>query len=195
MGNDHWLKKTSFVKKDEYYTPRILVELIVPYVKPNSTVWCPFDTKNSEFVTCFTEHGFNVIHSHIWEGKSFFSYEPEEYDYIISNPPFSQKLEVFNRLYELGKPFAMICGLTILNYQVIGEFFLDKHLQLLIPDKKVSFDGNAASFNNSYFCNNMLPRDIIFTHVEHNNTGSSFVPSKMYEDVPELGVRRTKRIL
>ena len=31
------------------------------------------------------------------------------------------------RLYKLNKPFAMICGLPILNYQEVGEFFLDKN--------------------------------------------------------------------
>lgn len=87
---------------------------------------------------------------------------------------------MFKRLYELGKPFAMICGLPILNYQEVGEFFLDKELQLLIVDKKVSFDGNTASFNNSYFCYNILPRDIIFYHLENNNTGENFIGSKMY---------------
>ena len=63
----------------------------------------------------------------------------------------------------------MILGLPILNYQEVGEFFLNKDLQLLIVDKKVSFDGNTASFNNSYFCYKFLPRDIIFEHLENNN--------------------------
>lgn len=76
----------------------------------------------------------------------------------------------------------MVCGLPILNYQEIGEFFLDKSLQLLIVDKKVSFDGNTASFNNSYFCYNFLPNDLMFVHLEHNNSGKKFVASHMYKD-------------
>lgn len=178
----NWLNTDSFNVKDEYYTPRILVEPILKYIKPNSTIWCPFDTENSEFVIMLKEAGHKVIYSHIWYGQDFFTYNPdEEYDYIISNPPFSLKLEVFRRLYALNKPFAMICGLPILNYQEIGEFFLDKDLQLLIVDKKVSFDGNTASFNNSYFCYKMLPKDLIFTHLEHNNSGDYFIPSRMQE--------------
>ena len=175
-----WLKQTSFNEKDEYYTPPILVKPIIEFLKPNSTIWCPFDTKDSEFVILLKEKGFKVIYSHIWLGQDFFEYEPDEpYDYIISNPPFTKKLDVFKRLYELNKPFAMICGLPILNYQEIGEFFLDKDLQLLIVDKKVSFDGNTASFNNSYFCHNVLPKDIIFYHLEHNNSKNNFTRSRM----------------
>ena len=190
-----WLNVNSFNEKDEYYTPRILVEPILKYIRPNSTIWCPFDTENSEFVIALKEAGHKVIYSHIWYGQDFFTYTPEEdYDYIISNPPFSLKLEVFRRLYELNKPFAMICGLPILNYQEIGEFFLGKDLQLLIVDKKVSFDGNTASFNNSYFCYNMLPKDIIFVHLEHNNSGEYFIPSRMQEIPSEKQVDKIVKL-
>lgn len=180
----NWLSKSSFNEKDEYYTPRILVEPILKYVKPNSTIWCPFDTENSEFVIALREKGHKVIFSHLWLGQDFFYYDPQEdYDYIISNPPFTRKLDVFERLYKLNKPFAMICGLPILNYQEVGEFFIDKELQLLIVDKKVSFDGNTASFNNSYFCYKMLPKDIIFEHLAHNNSNENYVASKMYNEI------------
>ena len=176
----NWLKVNSFNKKDEYYTPPILVKPIIKYLKSNSTVWCPFDTKESEFVIQLEKAGHKVIYSHIWLEQDFFLYETKEhYDYIISNPPFTRKLEVLRRLYELDKPFAIILGLPILNYQEIGEFFLNKDLQLLIVDKKVSFDGNTASFNNSYFCKDILPKDIIFEHLENNNSNKHFIGSKM----------------
>ncbi len=180
----NWLSKPRFNIKDEYYTPSILVKPIIKYLRPNATIWCPFDTENSEFVILLKEAGHKVIYSHIWYGQDFFEFEPEEdYDYIISNPPFTRKLDVLKRLYEIGKPFAMVMGLPILNYQEIGEFFLDKELQLLIVDKKVSFDGNTASFNNSYFCYKMLPKDIIFEHLENNNSGKNYVASRMHNDL------------
>jgi hypothetical protein len=176
----NWLSTNKFNEKDEYYTPAILVRPILKYLKANSTIWCPFDTENSEFVILLKEAGHKVIYSHIWYGQDFFGYEPnEDYDYIISNPPFSCKLQVLDRLYKLNKPFAMVMGLPILNYQEVGEFFLDKDLQLLIVDKKVSFDGNTASFNNSYFCRNVLPKDIMFEHLENNNSKQCFIASRM----------------
>lgn len=183
-SNSSWLNKNSFEKRDEYYTPAILVEPILKYLKPKSTIWCPFDTEHSEFVLLLKEAGHKVIYSHIIYGQDFFEYEPtEKYDYIISNPPFTQKLRVFQRLYELGKPFAMISPLTMLNYQEVGTFFLTHPLQLLIVDKKVSFDGHTASFNNSYFCSDLLPSDLIFTHLPHNNSGKFFTPSRMNTDI------------
>jgi hypothetical protein len=175
----NWLNAKSFQNKDEYYTPKILVYPILKYIEKNKIVWCPFDTEESEFVIALKEKGNNVISSHIWDGKDFFKYNPDKYDIIVSNPPFSKKLDVLKRLYEIDKPFAMLLGLPILNYQEIGGFFVNKRLQLLIVDKKVSFDGNTASFNNSYFCNKLLPQDIIFEHLDHNNSKKHFVASRM----------------
>jgi hypothetical protein len=189
MAEDYF-KRGNWNRKDEYYTPPILVEPILEYVPKNSTVWCPFDTQESEFVRLLEDKGCKVIQSHIWEGKDFFDYEPTEpYDFIISNPPFTRKYDILDRLFELDKPFAMILGLPILNYQVIGKFFCEKQqdgkdLQLLIVDKKVSFDGNTASFNNSYFCYNMLPKQLIFKSIENNNSKQYFIPSKMFKPPP-----------
>ena len=182
----NWLNTNSFKEQDEYYTPKILVEAILPYLEKGKTIWCPFDTENSECVVTLKENGFKVIYSHIIYGQDFFVFEPnEEYHYIISNPPFSRKLEVLERLYNLNKPFAMVLPLTMLNYQEVGAFFLDKELQLLIVDKKVSFNGNTASFNNSYYCYKLLPKDLMFTHLEHNNSNSNYVASRMNKDLKE----------
>lgn len=179
-----WLRKGHFNEKDEYYTPQLLVQAIIPYIRKDAVVWCPFDSEHSEFVIALRENGNKVLYSHIWYGQDFFEYMPQEpFDYIISNPPFTRKLEVLQRLYEISKPFAMVMGLPILNYQEVGSFFLDKELQLLIVDKKVSFDGNTASFNNSYFCYDLLPKDIIFVHLEHNNSREHFIPSRMNNDI------------
>ena len=170
-----------YKKRDEFYTPKLLVRPIIQYIKKDWIVWCPFDTKDSEYVIELCNAGIKVIYSHIDEGKDFFAYEPKEYDCIISNIPFSKKIQILTRLYALGKPFAILLNLPILNYQNIGEFFLDKDLQLLIFDKKVSFNGNTASFNTSYFCNNMLPKDLMFHHLEHNNSNKHYEPAKMYK--------------
>jgi hypothetical protein len=171
-----------YKKNDELYSPKILVDVIKEFIPNNSIIWCPFDNEYSEFVIQLTNWGHKVIYGHIEEGKDFFEYEPYNYDYIISNPPFSRKLDVLDRLYKLDKPFALLLGLPILNYQEIGAFFLDKDLQLLIVDKKVSFDGNTSSFNTSYFCNKFLPKDLMFRHLENNNSNKHYIPSSMYKN-------------
>lgn len=169
------LNKSMRNKNDERYTPPILVEPILKYIPKNATVWCPFDKENSQFVKKLSvDH--KVIFSHIDYGQDFFNYKPKEkYDYIVSNPPFSRKLDILKKLYAEKERFALLLNLECLNYQEIGNFFVGKHLELLIVDKKVSFDGNTASFNTNYFCNGVLPSQLIFEHLPHNNTGKNFV--------------------
>lgn len=168
--------------RDEYYTPPVLVNAILPYISVDKVVWCPFDTEDSEFVIRLRERGNKVIASHIWNGQDFFDYTPDYFDIVVSNPPFTRKLDVLKRLYQLDKPFALVLGLPILNYQEIGEFFVGKDIQLLIVDKKVSFDGNNSSFNSSYFCRGILPKDLMFVHIDHCNTRQNYVASRMSKE-------------
>ena len=79
-------------RSDEKYTPRYAVLPIIKYLSQKARVWCPFDTEHSEFVLALKEHKFKVVHSHICTGQDFFEYEPERWDVIVSNPPFSNKL-------------------------------------------------------------------------------------------------------
>ena len=177
------INKSMKSKNDERYTPPILVYPILKYIEPRSTIWCPFDTEKSEFFKILNDEGHNVIATHIWNEQDFFNYTPsEDFDYVISNPPFSRKMEVFDRLYKINRPFAMLMNIECLNYQIVGNFFTQHPLQLLIFDKKVSFDGKTSSYNTSYFCNKMLPKDLLFCHLPHNNTGTNFVGSKMMEE-------------
>jgi|694.fasta_scaffold17189_5 hypothetical protein len=173
-----WLETN---KKDEMYTPAILVEPITQYIQ-HKTVWCPFDTANSEFVLALQKNN-TVIHTHIKDGYDFFKYEPEHYDVIVSNPPFSKKLDVLNRLQQLGKPYAMLFPTTMLNYQCIANFFVGNAPEMLIPDKKVSFNGKTSSFSCSYYCKNVLPFSLRMQPLAHNNTNRKYVPSRMHEDM------------
>ena len=81
----------KFNKNDEYLTPPYAVYPIIKRLKANTTVWCPFDMENSQFVKVLSEHGFLFIYSHIKMGQDFFLMEVPECDYIISNPPYSQR--------------------------------------------------------------------------------------------------------
>jgi len=178
-------------RNDELFTPQILVNALYEPMQKfvqrfrdehnrSPTVWCPFDLDSSEFVIFFRDiMGLECIATHIDTGQDFFSYTPDVFDIIISNPPFSRKLDVFKRLNVLGKPWAMLSNIMCLNYQIVGNYFADNPVQLLIVDKRVSFDGNPSSFNSSYFCKDFLERDLMFTHLAHCNSGKDFIPSRM----------------
>ena len=131
---------------------------------------------NSEYVKVFEKEGFKVIHSHIDEGKNFFFYEPEEYyDVIISNPPFSQKDNVLQRLYELDKPYAMLLPIPSLQGQARFPWLKDG-LQYLGFDKRINYYTNqdltqvqkGVSFGSCYLCKKFLPKDLILEEINES---------------------------
>lgn len=63
----------QFQKNDEYFTPSYAVYPIMKCLKAGTTVWCPFDTKESEFVKVLSEHGFTVIYGHIRTGQDYYT--------------------------------------------------------------------------------------------------------------------------
>ena len=68
MKSSNYLKKLYGNPTDEKYTPGYGVLPIIKYIPEGKIVWCPFDTKRSEFVQKFKDAGFHVVYSHIYNG-------------------------------------------------------------------------------------------------------------------------------
>jgi len=152
-------------KNDECYTPDYAVLPILKYIPINSIIWCPFDKEDSNFVKLISKTN-TVKHSHIEEGRDFYNYEPNEWDIIISNPPFSNKRKIFERALSFNKPFALLMSNTWLNDSAPKILFKDKDLQLLMFDRRMLFinngvENNKITFSTSYYCYKFLPKQII----------------------------------
>ena len=153
-------------KNDECYTPDYGVTPILKYIPEDAVVWCPFDTKQSEFVKQISVTN-KVIRSHINDDQDFLRYDPGGWDVIVSNPPFTNKRAYFERALSFNKPFALIMANTWLNDAAPKQLFKDKDLQLLMFDKRMEFvQPNAKqtgkiTFSSSYYCWNFLPKQII----------------------------------
>ena len=151
---------------DECYTPDYGVKPILKYIPKDAVVWCPFDTSQSQFVKQIEQQN-EVIYSHIGTGRDFFVYEPYEWDVMVSNPPFTNKRKYFERALSFNKPFALIMTNTWLNDSAPAKLFKDRDLQLLMFDKRMKFispdgrDNDKITFSSSYYCWNMLPKQII----------------------------------
>ena len=159
----------TFLKHDDYMTPKYAWENIQQYIPKDKIIWEAFmgDGKSGEYLT---ELGFNVIHN----DNDFF--ENDEGDIVVSNPPFSKSKEVMNRLKILDKPFIIIMPCSKICTSYFRENFknTDSKLQIIIPRKRIHFlkqvngvipEGwkNACCFDCFYYCYKMnLPRDIIW---------------------------------
>lgn len=175
--NKGYLTAKTDKASDEVYTPKYAVLPLIKYLKTfksNPVIWCPFDMPSSQYVQTFKEFGYKVISSHIDENKNFFYYEPnEDYDIIISNPPFSCKDDVLKRLFELNKPYAMLLPIPSLQGQ--GRFpWIKDNLQYLGFDKRINYYTNqdltqvqkGVSFGSCYLCKKFLPKDLIIEELQ-----------------------------
>ena len=156
---------------DECYTPDYGVQPILKYIPKDAIVWCPFDTQESEFVKQISQQN-EVIYSHLDTGQDFFTYEPDVWSCLVSNPPFTNKRKFFERALSFNKPFAMIMTNTWLNDSAPKQLFKDKDLQLLMFEQRMKFispdgrDNNKITFSSSYYCYNMLPKQIIMESLD-----------------------------
>lgn len=161
-------------KGDEYYTPAYAVEVILPFLKAKGfkNVWCPFDKEHSEFVKVLNKEGYKVTFGHIETGQDFFDYKepPAGVDCIVSNPPFSKRTSIFEKLFSFGLPFAMIMNSNgLFDSKARYELFKGNKFELLIPKGRMRFfDENMASknspnFQSIYVCSGILENQIEFT--------------------------------
>lgn len=159
---------------DEFYTPDYAIDPVLKYVKVGSKVWCPFDTEDSNFVKKLKAHGCEVCHTHISNGEDFFNTEIPECDIILSNPPYSLKTEVLQKLFEIGKPFGMLLGVVgLFESQKRFEMFRDNTFEVMYMSRRVayfkSFDEQKPSlnppFSSVYICSKLLPQQMVFEEI------------------------------
>lgn len=159
---------TSDKEDNELYTPYYAVDHIVKYLPKGKIIWLPFDEKWSSFNKRLTELGYRVVRSSLAEGQDFFKYEPEHWDLIVSNPPFSIKDKVLERLYSFNKPFAVLLPLNSLQGKTRYKYFKDG-IQILSFDARICYHNKehmdsvvkGSPFATAYFCRDLLPKDLI----------------------------------
>jgi hypothetical protein len=154
----------TFIKHDDYMTPRSAWEAIKDYIPKDKIIWEAFygDGKSGEYLS---ELGFNVIHKPV----DFFNNDFG--DIIISNPPFSIVKKILKRLLLLDKPFILILPSAKIHTSYIREW-KDKNLQIIIPRKRIQFTkliygqkpigwSDKCNFDCFYYCYKIgLDKDI-----------------------------------
>ena len=157
----------TFIKHDDYMTPKYAWEDIIQYIPKDKIIWEAFygDGKSGNYLH---ELGLNVIH-----GPTDF-FECDRGDIIVSNPPFSKSKEILTKLKQLDKPFIIILPSSKINTQYTRELYKNTELQIIIPTKRINFEkkidgvvpdgfGNRCNFDCFYYCYKMgFETDIIW---------------------------------
>lgn len=95
-------------KFDDIYTPTEAVLPLLKYIPKNIIIWeCCDNNGNSNITKILKEYGYKVITS--GKNEDFLQYEQkEDFDMIITNPPYSLKDKFIKRCYEWKKTFLFI---------------------------------------------------------------------------------------
>jgi len=104
---------TGNTYSDEWYTDQPTVDKCLEILSPvdGSIVLCPFDSEHSLFVQTLQARSHKVI----FGISDFLSYVHYEFDYLVTNPPFSLKDRVIQKCYEYGKKSVLILPLDSLG--------------------------------------------------------------------------------
>jgi hypothetical protein len=161
----------TFIKHDDYMTPKYAWENIKDYIPENKKIWEAFygDGKSGEYLKEILPNN-TIIHEKI----DFFDDDTvPDYDILISNGPFSLSKEIMNRLFELDKPFILIFPSSKIYTQYFRKW-KDRGIQIIIPRKRIQFDKKvdgktdinqkrSCNFDCFYYCYKInLNRDIIW---------------------------------
>lgn len=131
-------------KSDEWYTPLPIVlkcyELLK--VKYKTTILCPFDTEQSQFV----QWGQKTNHTVLFGMRDYLE-QFYEYDYLITNPPFSIKDQVIEKVLKEGKPAALVLPIDSLGGVKRHKMFAQYgYPSVYIPARRMKFtDGTGAN--------------------------------------------------
>ena len=160
-SNLQMLSKTgNNSKSDECYTPNEAITPLINYLDKSLKWYEPTSGISKSIVNCLDSNGFD-IQSNV--DANFLISDYEDYDAIITNPPYSIKDKFIEKCYETGKPFALLLPVSSLQGQKRGRMFDKYGIELLVLNKRIDFTGGGSPHVGvAWFCHNILPKKVVF---------------------------------
>ncbi|MDU4832569.1 MAG: DNA N-6-adenine-methyltransferase [Actinomyces sp.] len=121
-------------RSDEWYTPKWCVSQIFDYYKPTGKILLPWDTDKSNFV----KYCCNNNIEHVYNIRDFMTTD-YNCDWIISNPPYSNKDEIIERCIEIGKPTVLLLPIESLGGVRRHAAYRHTKLNIYIPERRIAF--------------------------------------------------------
>lgn len=135
------------LKSDEWYTPLETVKTMLEIFPPpkGARVLLPFDTEKSNFTKVITkEYDRSAIY-----GITDFLTSQYEFDYLISNPPYSNKDEIIARCIETQKPCVLVLPIDTLGGVQRHKLFSQTNISIYVPTKRVKFISETGEHTKS----------------------------------------------
>jgi hypothetical protein len=140
-------------KDDDYETTEKILKDIIPYLEPNKIIYDPFYC-DGYVKTQWKELGYDCINNKV----DAFDKVDFDFDYIITNCPFSMKKKVIDLCLSYNKPFMVLLPIDTMGSKWIKPYF--NKFQYLIPNGRYNFykknkENKGAWFDTMWLCYKM----------------------------------------
>lgn len=135
---------------DDYVTPQKEWQRLKDFIKPNQIIWDPFYCDGTS--KAYLQDTFEpkeVIHEDVDYLNN--QCEPDTYDIIVTNPPFSQKDQILRWLIDLDKPFCVLFPMTMITTKKFLKLIKDKDIKFILPSGRIRFERNGEPLKSSSF--------------------------------------------
>lgn len=140
------LSKKTKKNSDEFYTPRITVEKIIEFIRPehikDKIIYLPCDREDSYFTIVFKEWKDKLQYKElIYTWDDFRTHDElfDKCDLVVTNPPFSLQSQFYEMLHKHNCNFVCIAFSTIGN---ILYKYTDKNYRL----ENLGFDKELTKY-------------------------------------------------
>ena len=136
--------------RDQFHTPNYAVDLLVPYLK-QLRIMHPMEQEHptdkfriwepaaglGKIVNRLKFWEFDVFGTDLSEGENFLTQEVvQEFDCIVTNPPFSLKKKFYEHCLIWRKPFALLVPCDYSTWVIQAK---KAGAEVIVPDKRIDY--------------------------------------------------------
>lgn len=123
---------------DYCQTPEYALSSLFQYLPQNKMIW-ESAAGTGNLVRGFEKRGYAVVSSDLSTGQNFFSYQPDNWDIQVTNPPYSLKFDWLERSYLLNKPFCLLLPVEAMGAGKAQKLFSEYGIEIILLNKRVNF--------------------------------------------------------
>lgn len=149
-------KRNKFNARDHCQTPPYGVVPILPYIPEGAVIWEPAVAEGF-LAEALRKKGYKVITS--GQQENFFKWEPaEDWDIIVTNPPWSIAIWWIKRCLEFGKPFNLLLKTELIGTVGWVDIDDDYPMELIQSVPRIDYkmpntnwDGKGSDFPSMWY--------------------------------------------
>jgi hypothetical protein len=139
----------TIIMGDHYETPRRAYEDIASLIAGRfQRIYDPFYCEGRCKQYIQEVLGGEVLHEPV---DGFQRIDPNTFDVIVTNPPFTRKYEVISFLAEYGKPIMILLPfetICTLKYKALHQ----PGWQLIVPSRRIQFEQQGKTVRTNFHC-------------------------------------------